>query len=98
MIAKSRHGGALPVGQMAKHSLQLRKCCIAPVTDKVAGNHQDVGLRSRTIQCRHQILIIDTWSHMKIADLNQPLSCQGSGQLQHGKQSLDDLTQWFMHA
>ena len=28
---------------------------------------------------------------MKIADLNQPLSSQGCGQLRYGKRSLDDL-------
>jgi hypothetical protein len=28
---------------------------------------------------------------MKIADLNQPLSCQSCGQFRHRKRSLDDL-------
>ena len=92
MIAESRQSGAPPARQVAKHSIQLWKCAFAPVTNKVAGDHENIRTQiAHPIQCRHQIPIIDTRSHMKIADLNQPLSSQAYGQLRYGKRSLDDL-------
>jgi len=92
MIAESSHSGPFPVRQVAEYSIQLWKCAIAPVADKVAGDDENVWTQiAHPIQCPHQILIIDTWPHMKIADLNQPLSSQGYWQVRHGKQPLDDL-------